>query len=275
MSCFSGTSLGSALLDSRILSLLTAAAMSQTATGSSSSSTGAPPGQGSPAFEHLPSLRLLRKFSRQSSPKSRQKAPPGVGKVRHSQRLRLWNSPISSSSWHNRWDTCCPFMGRACSTTSPTTFAPVDRIPVTADYVIGPGDELLIRAWGQIDLDIHARVDRNGSIFIPKVGNLNVSGLKFEQVRGFLTSQIGRIYQNFDLNVTMGDLRSIDIFVVGQAEQSWALHGKLAQHAGERDFCLRRTILHGIHAANSVEAGIKGGYRVRLVRPADQGRQVE
>ncbi|HEU5408474.1 MAG TPA: hypothetical protein VFU48_11950, partial [Nitrospira sp.] len=34
----------------------------------------------------------------------------------------------------------------------PSTFAPVDRVPVTADYLIGPGDELLIRAWGQIDL---------------------------------------------------------------------------------------------------------------------------
>jgi polysaccharide export outer membrane protein len=112
-----------------------------------------------------------------------------------------------------------PIYGASLFDNAPTTFAPVDRIPVTAGYVIGPGDELLIRAWGQIDLDIHARVDRNGSIFIPKVGNLNVSGLKFEQVRGFLSSQIGRIYQNFDLNVTMGDLRSIDIFVVGQASQ--------------------------------------------------------
>lgn len=112
-----------------------------------------------------------------------------------------------------------PIYGASLFGNAPTTFAPVDRIPVTANYVIGPGDELLIRAWGQIDLDIHARVDRNGAIYIPKVGNLNVSGLKFEQVRGFLTSQIGRIYQNFDLNVTMGDLRSIDIYVVGQARQ--------------------------------------------------------
>src|SRR5271165_252451 len=112
-----------------------------------------------------------------------------------------------------------PIYGASLFDNAPTTFAPVDRIPVTSSYVIGPGDELLIRAWGQIDLDIHARVDRNGTIFLPKVGNLNVSGLKFEQVRGFLTSQIGRIYQNFDLNVTMGDLRSIDIYVVGQARQ--------------------------------------------------------
>jgi polysaccharide biosynthesis/export protein len=112
-----------------------------------------------------------------------------------------------------------PLYGSGLFVNAPTTFAPVDRIPVTANYVIGPGDELLIRAWGQIDFDVHARVDRNGSIFIPKVGNLNVSGLKFEQLQPFLTSQISRIYRNFDLNVTMGDLRSIDIFVVGQAGQ--------------------------------------------------------
>ena len=110
-----------------------------------------------------------------------------------------------------------PIYGASLFENPPTTFAPADRVPVTSDYVIGPGDELLVRAWGQIDLDIHARVDRNGSIYVPKVGALNVSGLKFEQLRGFLTSQIGRIYQNFDLNVTMGALRSIDIFVVGQA----------------------------------------------------------
>ena len=81
----------------------------------------------------------------------------------------------------------------------PTTFAPVDRVPVTADYVIGPGDELLIRAWGQIDLDVHARVDRNGAIYIPKVGSLNVAGLRYDQLQGFLKSHIGHIYQNFDL----------------------------------------------------------------------------
>src|ERR1035437_2380581 len=112
-----------------------------------------------------------------------------------------------------------PIYGLSLFENVPTTFAPVDRVPVTADYVIGPGDEILIRAWGQIDLDVHTRVDRNGSIFRPKVGNLNVAGLKYAQIEEFLKSHIGRIYQNFDLNVTMGELRSIDVFVVGQARR--------------------------------------------------------
>jgi len=109
-----------------------------------------------------------------------------------------------------------PIYGESLFENVPTTFAPVDHIPVTADYVIGPGDELMIRAWGQIDLDVHARVDRNGNVFLPKVGSVGVAGLRYAQLEDFLKSHIGRIYQNFDLNVTMGELRSIDIYVVGQ-----------------------------------------------------------
>ena len=112
-----------------------------------------------------------------------------------------------------------PIYGATLFANVPSTFAPVDHIPVTADYVIGPGDELMIRAWGQIDLDVHARVDRNGNIFLPKVGSVNVAGLKYAQVENFMRSHIGRIYQNFDLNVTMGELRSIDIYVVGQVSR--------------------------------------------------------
>ncbi len=112
-----------------------------------------------------------------------------------------------------------PIYGQSLFENVPTTFAPADHVPVTADYVLGPGDELLIRAWGQIDLDIHTRVDRNGAIYIPKVGNLSVAGLRYDQLQDFLKSRIGRIYQNFDLNVSMGQLRSIDIFVVGQARR--------------------------------------------------------
>jgi protein involved in polysaccharide export with SLBB domain len=101
----------------------------------------------------------------------------------------------------------------------PTTFAPVDSIPVTPDYVVGPGDEILIRAWGQVDIDFRAVVDRNGMINIPRVGNVNVAGIRYQDLNGYLRNAIGRIYRNFQLNVTLGQLRSIQIFVVGQARR--------------------------------------------------------
>ncbi len=109
--------------------------------------------------------------------------------------------------------------GRQLFDEVPSTFAPMDRIPVPSDYAVGPGDELLIRAWGKIDLDVTVTVDRNGQISLPKVGTLSVAGLRYEQLDGYLRTAIGTIYKGFDLNVTMGHLRSIQVFVLGSARQ--------------------------------------------------------
>jgi polysaccharide biosynthesis/export protein len=101
----------------------------------------------------------------------------------------------------------------------PTTFAPVDRIPVRADYAIGPGDELLIRAWGKIDLDARVTVDRNGQIYLPRVGAINVAGIRYEQLNPFIHAAVGRFFKDFDLNVSIGQLRSIQVFVLGYARR--------------------------------------------------------
>jgi protein involved in polysaccharide export with SLBB domain len=112
-----------------------------------------------------------------------------------------------------------PVYGRQLFDEVPTTFAPVEHVPVPADYVLGPGDELLIRAWGKIDLDSRVTVDRNGQIYLPKVGSLTVAGLRYEQAEGYLHSAIGALFKDFELNVAMGQLRSIQIFVLGSARQ--------------------------------------------------------
>jgi protein involved in polysaccharide export with SLBB domain len=101
----------------------------------------------------------------------------------------------------------------------PTTFAPVDRIPVRGDYMIGPGDELLIRAWGKIDLDARVVVDRNGQIYIPRVGAINVAGIRYEQLNPFIHAAVGRFFRDFDVNVSVGQLRSIEVFVLGYARR--------------------------------------------------------
>ncbi len=104
----------------------------------------------------------------------------------------------------------------------PSTFAPLDKVPVTPDYLIGPGDELLIRAWGQIDVNYRAVVDRTGEIYLPKVGAISVAGLRYDELNGAITRSVGRVFKNFELNVTMGQLRSIQIFVVGQVKRPGA-----------------------------------------------------
>jgi len=105
---------------------------------------------------------------------------------------------------------------------APSTFAPVQNVPVTPDYVIGPGDELLIRAWGQIDVDYRATVDRNGMINIPRVGSIAVAGIAYKDITKFVHTAVSRNFRNFDLLVTMGQLRSIQVFVVGYAKRPGA-----------------------------------------------------
>src|SRR3984957_1164868 len=101
----------------------------------------------------------------------------------------------------------------------PSTFAPLNAVPVTPDYVIGPGDELLIQVWGQVTLNSRYTVDRSGSIYIPQVGTVHVAGLSFAQMHDFLRAQMARVFRNFDLSVNLGQLRSIKVFVVGQARR--------------------------------------------------------
>jgi protein involved in polysaccharide export with SLBB domain len=112
-----------------------------------------------------------------------------------------------------------PIYGANLFTHVPATFAPVDRVPVTPDYVIGPGDEVLIRVWGQVSFNVHATVDRTGDIYLPQVGDLHLAGLQFSQLDAYLKSQLGRVFRNFDVNANMGQLRSIQVFVVGQAQR--------------------------------------------------------
>lgn len=109
--------------------------------------------------------------------------------------------------------------GRDLFANAPSTFAPLEGSPVTADYLIGPGDEFHVRLWGQVDADLRVEVDRSGMIFIPRVGQVGVSGVRFQDLSGHLRAAVGRVFRNFDLSVSMGRLRSIQIFVTGYARR--------------------------------------------------------
>lgn len=101
---------------------------------------------------------------------------------------------------------------------SQATTASVDTLPVGSDYIIGPGDSLRIDLWGALQARYDANVDRNGEIAIPKVGSVKVWGLSYAQAKEAINKAISRIYKNYDLNVTLGRLRTIQVFVVGEVK---------------------------------------------------------
>jgi protein involved in polysaccharide export with SLBB domain len=101
-------------------------------------------------------------------------------------------------------------------------FQSLKNVPVSADYVLGPGDEVQLKLWGSVDGDVKLVVDRNGQISIPRVGTVNVAGVRASQLESVLKGQISRVYNSFQLSATLGQLRSIQVFVVGQARRPGA-----------------------------------------------------
>jgi protein involved in polysaccharide export with SLBB domain len=112
-----------------------------------------------------------------------------------------------------------PVYGDSLFQQVPTSFAPLHDVNVTPDYVLGPGDQLLIRIWGQVNFNAQVTVDRSGSVYLPQVGGIHVAGLPYSQVKQHIQDAVGRIYKSFNLDVQLGQLRSIQVFVVGRARR--------------------------------------------------------
>jgi protein involved in polysaccharide export with SLBB domain len=110
-----------------------------------------------------------------------------------------------------------PLFGQSLFVQPPSTFSPVDLMQVPSDYVIGPGDELHIALWGQVQADLRVIVDRSGQVYIPQVGEISVAGVHYGELETYLKNQISRIFKNFNLTASMGRLRTIQVFVVGEA----------------------------------------------------------
>jgi protein involved in polysaccharide export with SLBB domain len=112
-----------------------------------------------------------------------------------------------------------PIFGADLFQNAPSTFAPVDQTPVPLDYLIGPGDLLRIRIWGQVNFSSDVRVDRAGEIYLPQVGPVHVAGLPYQALQDHIRAAVGRVYRNFDLTTDIGQIRSIQVYVVGQAHR--------------------------------------------------------
>lgn len=101
----------------------------------------------------------------------------------------------------------------------PSTFAPVSDIQVPMDYLVGPGDTLNIQLYGNEPATYSLTVQRDGRLNFPKLGPIMVSGLTFTQARSTIEDRVQQQLIGSRVSVTMGDLRSIRVFVLGEAEK--------------------------------------------------------
>ncbi|MEW6702181.1 MAG: SLBB domain-containing protein [Bacteroidota bacterium] len=108
---------------------------------------------------------------------------------------------------------------------SPTTFEPSLNVPVPTNYVVGPGDEIVISLWGETQLVHNLTVSKNGDIYIPNVGLVVISGLTLKELKSKLFSVLSQVYASLKsnqleaktkLDVTTGKLRSVKVYVLGE-----------------------------------------------------------
>jgi protein involved in polysaccharide export with SLBB domain len=102
---------------------------------------------------------------------------------------------------------------------APQSYGADASLAAPVGYVLGPGDEVRLRVWGAVDFSANLLVDRNGQVQIPRVGVVTLAGVALSELETVLRGQIARTYTNFSLSANLGRLRSIQVYVVGQAKQ--------------------------------------------------------
>jgi len=99
----------------------------------------------------------------------------------------------------------------------PTTFAPATDIPVPVDYIVGPGDSMQIQLLGKVNESIELSVGRDGRINFPELGPISVAGLKFSEAKNLVQQKVSEQMIGVRAVISLGVLRSIRIFVLGEA----------------------------------------------------------
>jgi protein involved in polysaccharide export with SLBB domain len=106
--------------------------------------------------------------------------------------------------------------GVATGMSGPAT--PLD-VPLGPDYVLGPGDALSIHLWGGTTQSIARTIDRDGSIFLPEAGSIEIAGLPLGKAQAVIEGALKQQYRNAQVVVNVSRLRSVRVYVVGDVQR--------------------------------------------------------
>lgn len=102
---------------------------------------------------------------------------------------------------------------------NPQNYAGDSAVAAPGEYLIGPGDEVRVQIWGSVDYTGTQTVDRNGLITLPKIGTVSLSGVQVKDLEATLRKQVTTVYTNVNVSASLGKLRGITVYVVGQARR--------------------------------------------------------
>ncbi len=96
------------------------------------------------------------------------------------------------------------------------------NLPIPKNYSLGPGDEIIISLWGEIEAYSSNIINRDGQIFLNNVGTLNLGGKTVEESKEYIISKYSRVYSTLIgdnpksfVDITLGELKSVNVHFVG------------------------------------------------------------
>ena len=131
--------------------------------------------------------------------------------------LRLQQVPSAEQDCIDPKEICV--FGYDLFRSAPTTFALSSDIPVPPSYTLGPGDELRIEYYGNENFTKQGYITRTGTLHLPILGPVTLAGLTFSEAEALVTKKVGQELIGTDVFMTLGELRSISIYVLGAAYQ--------------------------------------------------------
>ncbi len=90
------------------------------------------------------------------------------------------------------------------------------EIASAADYILGPGDNVIIYLWGKVEKEYNLTLDREGKVYIPKVGEITGWGITLSDFTFKVKKYLSRAYSDFEISASLGKIRSIRIYVTGE-----------------------------------------------------------
>ncbi len=117
-------------------------------------------------------------------------------------------------------DTLVPF-GYEMFNIEPDLALPAD-VAGMADYILGPGDNIFLFLWGKVEQEYDLTIDREGNVFIPKVGEVTAWGLTVAEFEKQLKEKLSRVYTDFRVSISLGEIRSIRVYLTGEVKKPGA-----------------------------------------------------
>jgi polysaccharide export outer membrane protein len=139
-----------------------------------------------------------------------------------------------------------------------SAFAPPKNLPVPDNYILGPGDTLLLQLFGKINRDVRAEVNRDGAVNITEMGAVQVSGLRYADARELIVQRVRQQLLGTDVAVSMGTLRTINVLIAGEAK-----------YPGSYNLPALSSVTHALYAAGGVSE-IGSLRNISVQRPGQQ-----